>query len=1096
MVCQPSALRISAVRFLGAILVLFIQISVASGQINTGEISGVVKDTSGGVMPGATVTARHPASGTVVERVTDGEGRFFLPALRIGQWEVTAALSGFATQTQKGIVLEIGRTLSIELSLGVEGLSEQVVVQTTAPLLQTTSAEISDVIENREVVQLPLNGRNLMALAQLSDSVVTPPGGTRGEALQQAGPLPNVGGQRSGHNIYLLDGAKVTDELFNNLVINPSIDSVEEFKIQKSMYPAEFGGKASALINVATKAGANAFHGSVFEFHRNDAFDSPNYFLPANQSIPPLHQNQYGGALGGPIVRNRTFFFGSYEGSRMRRSLTRTFSVPTAAVRGGNFAGFGTICDPTTIPTIGVCTPFANNQIPAGRIDPLASTFLASVPLPTSGAALQNLASVEGSNRDLDQFSVRLDHRLTNADQLFARFSTFDADETQPFGTSVLQETLVPGFGRSLTTKTRNLPASHTHVFGSSLLNEVRFGWLAVEGGQFSSNRGNTFAAQTGLLGVTSDPRDVGFPQISTGGLYNTMGDPTIFTTRNNRHFELYDNVTLDRGAHRLKFGAYYFNLRLRPEQPDNARGAFAYTGQFTGNAFADFLLGYPTSAISGIGRGDEDGRTSWIHLYAQDDWRPRNNLTLNIGLRYEYNQHMRDANNRLSSVDLDVPGGRYVIATDEDNVIDPSGTALLPLIPIPYVTSEQAGWSRGLMDPSAVRLAPRLGFALGLNDSKTVLRGGYGIFLNQWAYSVQTAFARNLPFFFTKQIDVPSDVRVPTLQTRNILTSTATGTIAPTIMDFAYSVEYSQTWSGGIQHELFPATMVEVSYMGTWTLGADNATVHNVPEPGPGAIQPRRPIPQLSRISAIRFDGESIYHGVTFKIERRLVDDFSFNVSYTLSHSKDDASSPGPTESETNVPQNVRNIFDETGEWALSSFDHRHQLIASGVYQLPFFRGAGGLKEALLGGWRANAIFVAQSGAPFTVNLSVDRANIGAGPAQRPDQLRDPNLPSGDQTPERWFDTSAFALPAQFTFGSAPRNSVTGPGFANVDFALAKTWRLAGSSEFEFRWEVFNLLDRANFDLPNRTFGNANFGRIFSAKSPREMQFGVRLAF
>ena len=487
----------------------------------------------------------------------------------------------------------------------------------------------------------------------------------------------------------------------------------------------------------------------------------------------------------------------------------------------------------------------------------------------------------------------------------------------------------------------------------------------------------------------------------------------------------------------------YYFHLQLRPEQPDNARGAFTYTGQFTGNAFADFLLGYPTSAVSGIGRGDEDGRTSWLHLYAQDDWQWRDNLTFNLGLRYEYNQHMYDVDNRLSSIDLATPGGRFVIASDENGEIHPDAQALLPLIPIPYVTSEEAGWGRGLLDPSAVRLAPRLGFALSLNDSRTVVRGGYGIFLNQWAYSVQTAFARNLPFFFTKQVDVPVDVRVPTLRTADMLTSNATGTIGASTMDFQYNVEYSQSWSGGLQHELSPATAVELSYLGTWTLGADNATIHNVPEPGSGPIQPRRPIPQLSRINAIRFDGKSIYHGVTFKAERRLRDNYAFNVSYTLSTSKDDASSPGPTESEANVPQNVRNIFSDTGEWAYSSFDHRHLFVASGIYQLPFFASSSGLTQALFGGWRANVVLIAQSGAPFTVNLGVDQANIGAGPAQRPDQLRNPNLPGGERTPERWFDTAAFALPALFTFGTAPRNSVIGPGFANVDFALAKTWGL-----------------------------------------------------
>jgi hypothetical protein len=1067
--------------------------TVADAQINTGEISGVVKDSSGGVLPGATVTATHVASGIAVERVTDGEGRFFLPALRVGAWRVEARLTGLTPQMHQ-IVLEVGRTLTLDFALSVQGLTEQVEVQRTVPLLQVTTAEISDVIENRQVVQLPLNGRSFISLAQLSDSVVIPPGGTRGEALQQAGPLPNVGGQRSGHNIYLLDGTKVTDELFNNLVINPSVDSIEEFKIQKSMYAAEFGGKASALINVVTRAGANTFHGSAFEFRRDDAFDSPNYFRPIDAAVPPLRQDQFGGTLGGPMRRNRSFFFGSFEGLRMKRSLTRTFTVPTAAVRIGNFAGLATICDPLTIPTTGVCAPFAKNQIPTARLDPIATGLLQSVPLPSSDRTTQNLTSVEEQDRELDQFSLRLDHQLTSSDQLLARFSTFDADETQPFGTSTLQESLVPGFGRSLTTRTRNLVASYTHVFGASFLNELRFGWMTVDGGQKSVNQGNTFARDVGLLGVTSDPRDMGFPQISTAGLYSTFGDPTIFTTRNNQHFELFNNVTLDRRAHKVKFGAYYFHLRLRPEQPDNARGAFTFTGQFTGNAFADFLLGYPTSAVSGIGRGDEDGRTNWLHLYAQDDWRARSNLTFNLGLRYEFNQHMYDVDNRLSAIDL--AAGRFVIASNEEGTINPDADALIDQIPIPYVTSQSAGWGRGLLDPSTVRLAPRTGFALSLDNSRAVIRGGYGIFLNQWAYSVQTAFARNLPFFFTKQIDIPSDVSVPTLQTRDILTTNATGTVGGSIMDYDYSVEYSQTWSGGLQYQLRPSTMAEISYMGTWTLGADNATVRNVPEPGPGPIQPRRPIPQLSRINAIRFDGKSIYHGLTLRMERRLADKFAYNVSYTLSHSTDDASSPGATESEANVPQNVRNIFDATGEWALSSFDHRHQFIASGVYQFPSLNDAGEIVSALVGDWRVNAIVIAQAGAPFTVNVSVDRANIGAGPAQRPDQLRDPNLPSGERSPERWFDTSAFALQAPFTFGSAPRNSVIGPGYANVDVALAKTWTLGGSSQLEFRWEVFNLLNRVNFDLPNRIFGNPNFGRIFSAKNPREMQFGLRYAF
>jgi hypothetical protein len=454
----------------------------------------------------------------------------------------------------------------------------------------------------------------------------------------------------------------------------------------------------------------------------------------------------------------------------------------------------------------------------------------------------------------------------------------------------------------------------------------------------------------------------------------------------------------------------------------------------------------------------------------------------------------MYDVNNRLSSVDLSVPGGRFVVASDAQGTIDPGAASLLPVIPLPVVSSADAGWGRGLLEPSHVRLAPRTRFALSLGD-RAVIRSGYGVFLNQWAYSVQTAFARNLPFFFAKQVDVPNDVRIPTLRTADMLVSGTAGTIGASIMDHDYNVEYSQTWSGGLQLAVGPRTVAEVSYMGTWTIGADNATVRNVPEPGPGSIQSRRPIPELSRINAIRFDGRSIYHGVSVKLSRRLASHAAYDVSYTLSQSKDDASSPGATESESNVPQNVRNVFDESGEWARSSFDHRHQFIASGTVEVPPV-GDRGLARAILGNWRANAIAAIQSGAPFTVNLGIDRANVGAGPAQRPDQLRDPNLPAGSRTPQHWFDVNAFAMPVPFTFGSAPRNSVIGPDYFNIDVVLAKTIALAARQRLELRWEIFNLLDRANFDLPNRVFGTSNFGRIFSAKDPRQMQLAVRLTF
>ena len=1085
-------------RAAGAVILAILPAASAWAQMNAGELSGVVRDESGGVLPGATVTATHTDSGLTVERVSDVEGRFFLSSLPIGEWEVAVSLPGFRRAVRTGIVLDIGRTLELRYTLELGQITEAVTVTAPAPLLQVATAEISDIIGTEQVERIPLNGRQFLQLAQLSQAVVIPPSGTRGAALQQAGPLPNVGGQRAGHNIYLLDGVKVTDELFNNLVINPSVDSISEVKIQQSMYPPEFGGKASALINVATKSGYNVFSGSAFTFMRDERFDAHNFFDPPDEPVPPLDQHQFGGTVGGPLARDRTFFFVSFEGQRTQRSLTQTFSVPSAAARAGDFSGSAPLCDPLSRdPATGSCGSFfPGNRIPAGRIDPLATAFLAGTPLPSRAGEVQNLTAVETLDRDIEQFSARVDHRFGTSDQVFVRFSTFDALELQPFGTSVLQESLVPGFGRTLGTSTRNLAVSYTRAFGSRMLNELRFGWMQVDGGQRSLNAGNDFAARAGLLGVTGDPRDAGFPQISTGGLYSVMGDPTTFVHRDNEHFELYENLLIDRGSHRIKLGGYLFHLRFRPENPDTARGAFTYTGQFSGNALGDFLLGYPVSARSGIGgRGAEDGRTTWFHTYVQDDWRVRDNLTINAGLRYEINEHMRDVDNRLSTIDLSVPGGRYVIASDEQGRIAPSAQALLPLIPIPWVTSAEIGWDNSLLRPSRKRFAPRLGFAwMPGDDADVVVRGGYGIFLNQWAYSVQTAFARNLPFFFLKQVDVPIEQHAPLLETRDILTADATGTIGGSIMDYDYQVEYTQTWSGGVQAELLPGTAFDVFYMGSYTIGADNSTIHNVPEPGPGPLAPRRGVPELAGIRAIRFDGKSIYHAVTFKVVHRLRDNLSFDAAYTLSRSRDDASSPGATAYEANVPQDVRNIFP--GENALSSFDRRHQFVGSGSYELPFFRGRGGWLEGVLGNWRLTGVVMLQSGAPFTVNITEDRANVGAGPAQRPDLVGDPNLPGGQRTPDRWFDTGAFRLQAPFTFGSAGRNLVFAPGLANVDTALQKVWYLAGGQQLEFRWEVFNLLNRANFDVPNRFFGSPNFGRIFGAAAAREMQFGLRLRF
>lgn len=1061
----------------------------AWAQYNTAEISGFVKDEQGGVLPGVMVAATNAATGFKVERISDGAGRFFLPALPVGEYVVTAELSGFKQFTERGLTLKVGQRIELSVRLEIGQVTEAVTVSGNVPLLRTVNAEISEVIDNRQVRQLPLNGRQFIQLAQLTDGVTIPPGGTRGAALGQAGPLPNVYGQRGGHNIYLIDGVKVTDELFNNLVISPSVDAIQEFKIQKTMYPAEFGGKASALINVVTKSGANTLQGSALAFIRNERFDSHNFFADPTKPNPPLRQNQFGINVGGPLKRDRTFFFFSYEGQRIRKAQTQAFSVPTAALRAGDFSGLASLCDPLTRAAT-TCAPFANNQIPANRLSPVAAALLAKVPLPTSTGLVSNLLGVQDQVNPMNQFSLKIDHRFGASDTLYGRFTTFRVHDRQPFGTAALNEALVPGFGRTVSTESENIALGQTHTFGSRWLNEVRFGYLHAQGGQVSPNRGFNFAAASGLQGVTQDTRDMGYPQVSFAGQFSPIGDPTSFVSRNNKSYELYDNVMLDRGDHHLKFGGYLFHLRFNPVLPNNPRGNFAFTGQWTGNAFADFLLGYPSSSQVGIGRADEHGRSTWLHVYGQDDWKVRSNLTLNYGLRYEINSEMTDVDNRLSAIDL--PGKRFVIASDKDGTLAPGASALLSQIPISYTTSKDAGWKRGLLRPSYRRFAPRLGIVWSPGDSgRTVINAGFGVFLNQWAYSVQQALASTLPFVFPKTVTAAADAVQPTLNTSTVLLAPVNGTVGGSTMDWDFRTEYAKNYSISVQRQVGTSTMFEVSFLRSAIVGADSSTVRNVPEPGPGAIGPRRPVPQLANITAIRWDGYSIFNGLTFRAEQRMSHGLTMTAFYTLSKAIDDASDPGGTAFEANLPQDVRNM---AAEEAPSSFDHRHRFVTSLTYALPG-GGGRGLGAKLMSGWQVNGIVLLESGAPFTVNLGTDRANIGAGPAQRPDQTCDPNQ-GGAKTAQQWFNTSCFALQPQFTFGNAPRNSVLSPGYANVDVGLQKDVELSNGLRVQFRWEIFNVLNRTNFDVPNRIAFTPNFGRIFSAKPPRQMQFGLKFLF
>jgi hypothetical protein len=1063
------------------------------GQMNTGQISGSVQDALGGALPGATVVAELAQTRQKFTTISNGSGQYLLTQLPIGTYSLKVSAQSFKQSVLTNVEVHVGDTSRRDVTVQVGDANETVVVEAGNGAVRLESAEIKDVIQSRQIVTLPLKSRQFLDLAMLSEGVVRPPGGTRGDAMQQAGTLVNVLGQRSGHNLYLIDGATVTDEHFNNMVVAPSVESISEFNIQKTSYAPEFGGKSGAVINVVTKSGSNELHGSLFEFVRNDVFDARNFFDSQMAPIPPFRQNQFGGSLGGPVLRNRTFFFANYEGQRVRKSLTSTFSVPTDAMRIGNFTGSPQVYDP------GSRQPFPGNQIPVHDLNSVSTALLASIPRPNLPGNAQNLLASGIQRINSNSASAKLDHQFSASDTAYVRFSLFDARQFDPFGSGALQESLLPGFGRNLSTHTLNGVAGWTHVFTSEFVNESRFALLTVAGGQTSPNAGNPFATRAGLQGVTANPLDMGFPQVSFGGQFTTMGDPALFTFRKNRDLELFDNVNYHLGTHSIKFGAYLMHYDLQPVNPNGARGVFSFTPRFTssapglgdGNAFADFLLGDPTTAQVGVGRAAMDANTNWGHFYIQDSWQAARHLKLDLGLRYEYNQNMTDAHNQMAAIDPSVPGGRFVIASDGAGKISPAANALLPFLPIRYVTSAEAGWDNSLLTGGRpARLAPRGGFAWTLPEHpNTVLRGGFGIYPNQAAYSIVTGFSQNLPFFVTRTVS--SDAAAPpSFQIQNALAATGFGTVGGNNLDHDFKIEYNEVWNLNLEHELGRNTVLSLAYIGSRTVHADSSTVLNVPEPGPGAISSRRPIPQLSQFNSIRWDGWATYHALALGLKRRFSRGLTFDANWTWSHSIDDASDPGATLNETNLPQDV---YNRAGEKGSSSFDHRHRIVVSLVYQIP---GPSKTRwvEAVLGHWQTGSYFTGQSGAPFTINISSDQANIGAGPAQRPNVAADPN--SGPHTPRQWFDTSAFLLPALYSFGNSPRNGVIGPGLEEFDFSLQKDIAVKEPVRLQFRAEAYNLFNHPNLNIPNRIAFTPNFGSISSAQDSRQLQFALKLLF
>ena len=1038
-------------------------------QMNTGEIDGIVRDPTGAVVLNASVTAVEASTQLRYKTTTNPSGEYLLAQLPVGQYNLTVSLEGFKQIVQRNVALHAGERLRQPFTLELGEQSETLTVSVTQDLLQVESAAIQDTVEQQQVINLPLKGRQFIDLVGLTPGITHAPAGTRGGALQQTGQTWGILGQRGGHNLYLVDGVNITDEYFNNQVLNPSVDDIQEFNVNQTSYGAEFGGKSGGVINVITKSGSNRIHGSVFEFVRNNVFNAKNFFNSPTAPTPPYKQNEFGGSLGGPIQKDKMFFFVNYEGQRTHQTQTQRFTVPIDSDR-------------------------------ASISDPVAAAILAKVPHATNQSATSNnLLATNLATTEVNQYNARIDRTFSDKDNAFVRVSIFDANQFNPFGLGAINEALLPGFGYNLRTHTDSIASGWTHIFNTSWINELRFGWLWVGGGQSSPNAGTNFAAATGLQGVTSDPLDMGYPSISVTG-FSAMGEPTQYVSRIDKNYELYDNVIWHHGTHTVKFGAYFFHLNFNPVNANNARGSFHF------NTLNDFLLGNPNQAQVGVaGRGAMLGRTNWVHTYVEDSWQIVPGLKLDIGLRYEYNQNVTDVNNNMAVVNTLVPGGEFVIASNDQGQISSAASALLQFIPISYVPSAQAKWDRSLLQERPLRLAPRVGIAWSLPDHKTVVRSGFGIYTNQAAYSIIQNAALNLPFYFAKTVTNSSTACAgATCTTENILAATANGTISANSLNHDFKIEYNNVWNLSIQRSLSSSTSFQAQYIGSYTVHADNLTLQNLfPDtalaPGPLHV---RPIPSMSGFQSVTWDGWEKYHALTLTLNQHAWRGLVIDSNYTWSKAMDNSSNPGSNNAGSNLPQDPMNMAAEKG---LSDFDHRHRFVTSFLYELPFLKNSEGWTHAVLGGWQVGGIYTLESGSPFTVNLTSDGANNGEPTAsqsnisERPNLVCNPN--NGSKTPSQWFDTSCFAAPLASTYGNAGRDIVTGPGTNNFDTTFQRNFAIRENVQLQFRADMFDFFNHPNFNQPNRFYQPSTaepftFGTITSANDPRVTQFSLRLAF
>jgi len=1076
-------------------------------QVASAQLTGDVVDSRGTPVPGASIVLTEVRTNTEIRAASEATGTYTAFPVKPGLYRVAVEASGFQRVVREGVRMSTGERVRVNFALDVRVEKQTVTITADASLLRDASANLGQVIDSDKIVDLPLNGRSFVTLSQLAPGVALPPNST----------LPRINGGRPRTNEYLYDGISVLQPEPGQVAFMPVIDSMQEFKIESNSPSAEFGRFNGGVVNLTMKSGTNNFHGSVFEFFRNEALNARNLFAPStatNPKKPEFRRNQYGFVLGGPVLKDRTFFFLDYQGSRQLIGRVRTSTVPTLNQRQGIFST--TIYDPATTRTDSsgsvIRDPFPSNGIPADRMDPAAVGLLNRYPLPTTSGTANNYSRVGNESDNLDQGDFRLDHMIRNEGRVFGRYSYAVGISSPMTPLPDGSGTLTSGVLGQTRTEANSFASSYVHMFDASMTNELRVGYTSRSLHLAAAQLSSPASASLGIPGIPSNAAfGDAMPSFVISGFQQLGPSLSAYSDTQTAVTEVADTFAFQRGAHFLKVGFDYRRERMDIVQPPSPTGSFTFSNVETGipssstsgNALASFMLGQVDNFKIDLQQDVLKPRATILEGFIQDDWKVARRLTINAGLRYTLNFPSTEANNNGAVFDLATQKLEYL---------------------------GQNGFPETARELHKLNFGPRIGLAYRVTD-KTVVRSAYGIVWIEQA-GITTPFT--IPYFPFLQ-----SVTQRTLDNVNpafILSSgpsvAATGATPDAgLGQGVFSVDrglgsgYVQQWNFAVQREITPNTSVELAYAGSIIthVGIPDTNINqltaqqlsmgapllvNVTNPYFGTIprssslgnptipqaQLLKPYPQFTNVTLFRNNvGTTSYNAFEAKLEQRLSHGFSVLASYTRSKLIDQASSvfdaaivSGPT---ANFP--AADTYNRTLERDVSTGDMPNVTVVGATYDFPWAR-----QHPLLGGWQLSGIMTLQSGLPLAVTQITNFNSFAGFGTQRPNRLTDPELPADERSVSKWFDTEAFQVAPQFTIGNSSRNPVRGPAYRNLDLALIKHTKVSETVDVEFRTEVFNFTNTPPLAAPNVVKGNAAFGTIIAAGDPRVIQFGLKVNF